>query len=724
MNLFVTCTRYLESLLAEEVQALGATEVSETRAGISCSADAETAYRIVLWSRLASRVLLMLYEGEAGTEQALYDSAAAVPWEEHFSPRSSFAVTADAVRSPITNTAFAALKVKDAVADRFRARAGRRPSVDTEDPDIRIRVHLNRDRALFYLDLSGESLHRRGYRTVSTQAPLRETAAAGVLLRAGWPAIAREGGSFSDPMCGSGTLPIEAAMLAGNIAPALLRERYGFRAWLQHDEELWSRLRAEARERRKQGIEQLPPIYAGDIDAEAVEAARQNILQAGLTEVIQLQQGDFRQYEPLQEPAGAAERGNAAVGLIAVNPPYGHRLQERSEAAELYEALGRWLSERCDGFRAAVLAPEKETAKRIGLRAEKLNTLYNGNLKIYLATFDIGPRNRFVPSRPEEQLPAPDDDPTSGVNTVINRLKKNRRGLKSYLKKQGVSCYRIYDADIPQYAAAVDVYEERYFVVQEYAPPKSVDPQKALQHLRELQGALVHYYGAEPGHIYLKQRRRQRGTAQYERSGEAGERYIVREGGLKFFVNFTDYLDTGLFLDHRPTRSMLRDWAQDCRFLNLFAYTCTASVYAAAGNAEMTVSVDTSNTYLEWGKQNFRLNGLPPEQHRFIRRDVFDFLRSDTGHYELIFLDPPTFSNRKGADADFEVGRDYPLLIDLAMARLSPGGTLLFSTNFRGFSPDAEITERYAVREVSADTIPPDFSRNASIHRSFLIRLR
>jgi 23S rRNA (guanine2445-N2)-methyltransferase / 23S rRNA (guanine2069-N7)-methyltransferase len=674
---------------------------------------------MLLWSRLASRVLLHLREEEVNDERQLYDAAAALPWEAHFSPAEGFAVDAESLRSPLRNSTYAALKVKDAIADRFRRTAGSRPSVNTEHPDIRVRLHLSGDRAHFYLDLSGESLHRRGYRISATEAPLRETAAAGMLLRARWPEIAGEGGCFCDPMCGSGTLPIEAALMAGDVAPGLLRERFGIHAWKQHDAALWREMRREAEERRAAGIAALPPINAFDIDAEAVRITGENVARAGLGEVIRVERCDMRRLE-----RGRAAGSKARRGLIAVNPPYGVRLEEKGRVSALYEELGKWLSQQLQGFRAAVLAPDRETARRIGLRAEKLNTFYNGNLKIVMASIEVDADNRFVPNSGQVSLPRPDDDPTSGVNTLINRLKKNRRALKKYLKQNEVHCYRIYDADIPQYSAAIDVYEGEHFVIQEYAPPKTIPPAQAQRHLRELQGAVVHYFDTTRERLYVKQRNRQRGTSQYEKAGNEGERYIVREGGLRFFVNFTDYLDTGLFLDHRETRKMLRERAEGCRVLNLFAYTCTASVYAAAGGARSTVSVDTSNTYLDWGRQNFRLNKLPLDPHRFVRQDVFTFLRSELGSYDLIFVDPPTFSNRKGRDADFDIQRDHPLLLELAAERLAEGGSLIFSNNYRRFELDPGVKERWEVREISSVTVPPDFARQSDIHHSFLMHLR
>ncbi|MGC9313714.1 MAG: class I SAM-dependent methyltransferase, partial [Sediminispirochaetaceae bacterium] len=315
-------------------------------------------------------------------------------------------------------------------------------------------------------------------------------------------------------------------------------------------------------------------------------------------------------------------------------------------------------------------------------------------------------------------------DETTGVPMIVNRLKKNRRLLKKFLAREGVSCYRIYDADIPQYSAAIDIYEDAYAVIQEYAPPKTVDQDRAARRLQEIVAAVPLCFPIEPNHIYLKQRKRQKGDRQYGKLGQEGEFYIVREGGLKFFVNFSDYLDTGIFLDHRPTRDLIRRRAEGARVLNLFAYTCTASVYAADGGAARTVSVDTSATYLDWGRKNFGLNRIPVEPHLFQRQDSLEFLRTDVDRYDLIFIDPPTFSNRKGAPDVFDVQRDHGMMIDLAVQRLAPGGLIVFSNNFRRFAMDPGLEERLLVEEISRDTIPADFGRNPKIHRTWLIRKR
>ncbi|MCF7914308.1 MAG: bifunctional 23S rRNA (guanine(2069)-N(7))-methyltransferase RlmK/23S rRNA (guanine(2445)-N(2))-methyltransferase RlmL [Spirochaetaceae bacterium] len=721
-RLFVTCTRYLEPLLKDELEVLGASDIKQTVAGCHASGDLRTAYQLCLWSRVGSRVLLKLHEFEFSHEDDIYTGAAEVSWEGLFSLSSTFAVDANVSKSRVKNANYAALKVKDAVVDSFRKSSGRRPNVNTENPDIRFHLHTEKQSAIVYLDLSGESLHRRGYRLSGTQAPLRETSAAGMLLKAGWPEIAAQGGALIDPLCGSGTLPIEAALIAGNIAPGLLRSRFGFESWKGHEADTWDAVRTEAETARAQGVSQMPPIYGSDKSRKAIDAAAENIKRAGLSDKIQLKTQPFEHLEvPLQA---------AAPGLIVANPPYGVRLQKREEVDLLYSQFGKWIKEHFPNYTAAILAPDKAAAKQLGLRADRINTIYNGNLKIVLVRITLDDANSFVP--PENSFNSPafiqgappvqDEDQTSGVNMLVNRILKNKRQLKKYLKKNGISSYRIYDADIPQYAAAVDVYEDRYAVVQEYAPPKEIEPEAAEQRLQELLAAIPQCFEIDKSSIFLKQRKRQKGSSQYSKMNTEHEFFIVKEGGLKFYVNFTDYLDTGLFLDHRITRSIIREKSDQSKFLNLFAYTCTASVYAADGGAVKTVSVDTSNTYLEWGKKNFALNRYTSDSHLFVRRDVFEFLSSDFETYDLIFVDPPTFSNRKSDENVFDVQRDHLRMLTLAAEHLKRTGEIIFSNNYRRFQLDPALYDLFDIKEISLDTLPQDFSRNKKIHRTWLLR--
>ena len=374
MHFFATSVRYVETLLAEELRAIGADSVRETRAGVSFSGTLETAYRACLWSRVGSRILLPLKSFSAGSPEELYARAAEVNWSEHLSVDDTLAVDCALSGSNIRHTRYAAQRVKDAVVDHFRARTGRRPSVSLDSPDIRLNLHVQGSEAVLSLDLSGDSLHRRAYRLQAGEAPLKENAAAALLMRARWPQIAGAGGALVDPMCGSGTLCIEAALMAADCPPGLRRRSYGFLSWRQYDGALWELLLQEGRKRFAAGRQGLPPIVGSDHDSRAVSSARENVRNAGLDGLIRIERRELDLARPPR----------AGGGLVVVNPPYGERLEAGSDLPALYGNLGRVLKEHFDGWQAAVLTGHLELAKSIGLRAARRHTLYNGAISLSL----------------------------------------------------------------------------------------------------------------------------------------------------------------------------------------------------------------------------------------------------------------------------------------------------------------------------------------------------
>jgi len=709
INFFATAPRGVEPMLADELRALGALEIAETRAGVSFVGTLETAYRVCLWSRLASRVLMPLAEFPAADPDALYDAVKAMPWEEHMNAAGTLAVDAGVRRSQITHSRFAALRVKDAVVDRFRDFFNQRPSVDLERPDIRINLHIDRDNATLSLDLSGDSLHRRGYRAEGVLAPLKENLAAAILLRAGWPEVAARGGALVDPMCGSGTLVIEAALMAADCAPGLTRPYWGFEGWLQHRADLWDALLKEAGERREAGLQRLPVMVGYDHARQAIRAALENVDKAGLRQHLHFERCDL---DDLQAVPGTDQ----CRGLLVTNPPYGERLGEVNELRSLYQLLGQKLREYFDGWQASVFTGNPDLAKHIGIRAHKLYKLYNGALECRLLNFDIAGERFFGADAPQAPF-------SEGAEMFANRLRKNMKQLKRWLKKEDVTCYRLYDADMPEYAVAVDIYEDRVHV-QEYQAPASVDRGQAERRLREVMRVLPEVLEVAPEAISLKVRRKQKGSSQYQKFDRTGERFEVREGNCWFLVNLTDYLDTGLFLDHRPTRFMLQAMAGGKSFLNLFAYTGTATVHAAKGGAATSVTVDMSRTYLEWAQANLRLNQLDGPQHRFVAADVLQYLEREKEHYDLIFLDPPTFSTSKSMETTLDIQRDHVHLIRLAANLLTPDGVLIFSNNFRKFRMDFASLPELEIEDITAATIPQDFARNPKIHNCWRITRR
>jgi 23S rRNA (guanine2445-N2)-methyltransferase / 23S rRNA (guanine2069-N7)-methyltransferase len=724
VKLFATCPKGLEYLLRDELRALGADDAHEALAGVHFSGPLELGYRACLWSRLASRVLMQLHEFDAPDADALYAGVQAVDWSAHLGADASFAVDAVGGSGTLRNTQFIALRAKDAVVDQFRERTGMRPDIEVERPAIRLNLRLHKGRVSLALDLSGIPLHRRGWRQGQGEAPLKENLACAMLLRAGWPAIHAAGGALVDPMCGAATLPIEAALMAADVAPGLRRDYWGFSGWRGHDAGAWQRLLDEAASRATSGLRALQPLFFGyDQDPRVLEDARRNAQAAGVAGFVHLAR---QSAEHLQRPAGDAP------GLVIANPPYGERLGQRATLVPLYRAFGDRLRQAFSGWHAAVIVSDDELGHALGLRADKRYVLYNGAIECRLLVFDL------VEEAPREVVDRPLSE---GAQAVANRIGKNLRHLRKRLAREGVSCYRIYDADIPEYAAAIDVHEviavddpvrraaaahgdsfpQTWLHVQEYAPPRDIPEQTARDRMRELVRAAAVALQVPRERIAVKTRYRAKGGSKYGRFDERGEFLVVEEGGLRFRVNLFDYLDTGLFLDHRPVRARIRGSARGQRFLNLFCYTATASVHAAAGGARTTTSVDLSATYLEWAARNFTLNGLGGERHRLVQADVLEWLRHERGEYDLVFVDPPTFSNSKRAD-DFDVQRDHAELLRLCGERLAPGGLIIFSNNARRFTPDPALATRFAVRDISAATIPFDFERNPRIHRCYELR--
>jgi 23S rRNA (guanine2445-N2)-methyltransferase / 23S rRNA (guanine2069-N7)-methyltransferase len=512
-------------------------------------------------------------------------------------------------------------------------------------------------------------------------------------------------------MCGSGTLLIEGAWMAADVAPGLHRDYYGFLGWQQHDIALWRSLLDEAHQRAEAGLRGLRSCFFGsDADPRMIQTAKRNAQEAGVAGFFTLDRHDASHVAP---PPGVTH------GLVITNPPYGERLGERSEMPKLYRALGEALRERFTGWRAAVLAGDAELGRAMPLRAEKKYTLYNGALETVLLVFELHARDEA----PREAKPL-----SPGAQMLKNRLEKNLKHLRKRLEREGIHCWRAYDQDLPEYAVAIDVYGnadgDLYLHIQEYRAPAQIPAETARLRLREVVRVAGEVFGVPRERIALKTRERGKGGSKYGQFDQRGEFVEVEEGGLQFLVNLTDYLDTGLFIDHRLVRAKLRELAEGRRFLNLFAYTATASVYAAAGGARDTTSVDLSATYLDWASRNLALNGFTGAKHRLMQADAFEFLQRDRERYGLIYVDPPTFSNSKRAE-DFDVQRDHVKLLNACGDRLAGDGVIVFSNNFRRFKLDhAALEERFLIEDWSAPSIPFDFARRADIHGCWLLRPR
>ncbi len=714
---FASCPKGLELLLASELTELGAESTRETVAGVYFNGALATGYRACLWSRLANRILMPLGRFEVEDADSLYRALQSIDWGEVFSPDKTFAVDFSGQNSEIRNTQFGAQRSKDAIVDWFQTAVGMRPSVQKRDPDIRINVRLAKSKVIVAVDFSGGSLHRRGYRQGAGEAPLKENLAAAILLRADWPTIASQGGALIDPMCGSATLLLEAAMMSADIAPALARERFGFEAWKGHNATQWEAIVSDAAGRARRGREaELPEIRGYDADPVVVRRAQENIAKIGLEKVVRV---SCKPLAELQKPSHKP----MPIGLVLCNPPYGERLGEKESLRYLYRQLGELMLREFSGWQGAVFTGDVELGKATGLRSHKRYALYNGALPSSLLLFDLANNQLRDASPPKSGVGNGTAELSEGAAMFANRIRKNKKRLAKWVKREHIECYRLYDADMPEYAVAVDVYGDSAHVA-EYMAPKDVDPDAATRRMGEVVAALPEALGVAPELISYKRRQKQRGLTQYEKEDNRGELISVREGPAKILVNLHDYLDTGLFLDHRPLRLRIGREAKDKDFLNLFCYTGVASVHAALGGAHTTTSVDMSNTYLGWLRKNLAHNGLGETTHHRVKANCITWLAEAENTYDLIMLDPPSFSNSKSMEDTFDIQRDHVSLVRSAMSVLRRDGAMYFSTNRRGFVLDEELSIQYLCVDISRDTLDPDFQRNSNIHKCWRITHR
>ncbi len=702
-NYFASAPKGLELLLKEELIELGATECHETMAGVSFQADQLTAYKICLWSRLASRITLQLKTFKIFDVMDLYLAVTGINWDNLFDVSKTFAVSCSGTNDTIRDTQFGALKVKDAIVDRFSKQVGARPSVAKVNPDIRIHLHIRREDATLSLDLCGNGLHQRGYRQGTGAAPLKENLAAAIVKRSGYT-----GGVLVDPMCGSATLLIEATMIALNVPAGILRKKYSFQNLRDFDLEGWDELYAQATYQARKNIAASElKVYGFDKSWRVLDQAKANVKAAGLSHIITLDKGDAKQLI----------NNFGSEGTIICNPPYGERMGEQPELIMLHQTLGQRLKSEFAGWNVAFFSSNQDLLSRLGMRASKQYKLYNGALECHLKLYQISSVAR------QAQAHAQAKEKPGFALDFRNRLEKNIKQLGKWAKKEKLTTYRIYDADLPDYNAAIDMYDD-WIIVQEYQAPKNVPEQKAKQRIMDLVAVTLDVTQVDPNKLVLKVRQKQKGRNQYEKLQQIKSVFTVQEYGALFEVNMKDYLDTGLFIDHRLTRKMLGQMSAGKRFLNLFAYTGTASVHAILGGAESSVTVDMSKTYLDWAQRNFNLNDISTRQHQLVQADCLAWLERCEDKFDLIFIDPPTFSNSKRMEDSFDVERDHLKLFTWLEKILAPGGEIIFSNNKRNFAMDLAGLEKlgFVAKNITERNRSKDFARNKHIHNCWHVK--
>lgn len=728
LELFAACPIGLEYLLKDELLALGAESAHEALAGVRFYGDFNFALKACLHSRLASRILHVLVRFAADDGESVYSAAEKLPWPTWLGTQRSFAVDVSGKVRGIAHTNFAGLKVKDAIVDAHRAAGVPRPSVATDRPDVQLRLFLHSKHAALMWDLCGEPLHQRGWRAAQGEAPIKENLAAAMLMRCDWPARAARGEAFIDPMCGAGTVLLEAVAMAAELAPGLRRAERDEFAFYQHphfERSAWDQLVSTARVQADAGLKALAlnqRFYGYDQDTRLLAVAKKNAQVADLAGFIQLQNASA---EHLQQPQAVSDA--SISGLILSNPPYGERMGHARQLTGLYRALGQMVASQFKGFGFALISSEASLLNAVGLPISKRYALKNGALDCELAIYDSSREFR------DKSIHADPNRLSAGAQMVYNRLEKNQRRLQQYVQEQRLQCYRVYDADLPEYSAAIDCYDDALHI-QEYLAPADIPIDVAETRFQELVQAAQLFFKTPAEKVYLKTRKRDKGGRKYATTREKTDEYfLVREGDAQFWVNLQDYLDTGLFLDSRGLRQRMAKSIRhldkaDFHFLNLFCYTATASVYAALAGATQSLSIDLSPNYIHWAEQNYDINGLDARKHRLLAADALAWIAEHCalpgwkGRFDMIYLDPPTFSNSKRTDNVLDVQRDHPGLVEACMELLAHDGELVFVCNAQRFKLAEDLGEQFQVQTLSPKSVPPDFERQPRIHSAFSIR--
>lgn len=719
LHFFASCAKSLEALLEDELRLCGAEELRQTVAGVYFQGTLLVAYRALMHLRVANRIILILQERAVSDADSLYEVANSINWLDHMDSQSSFAISAAGTTDELRHTQFIAQRIKDAIVDQFRAQGMARPDVSKDSPDLRIHAVIKRNRLILGIELMTESLHRRGYRLEQGEAPMKETLAAALLMRAGWPTIMKqEEPVIYDPMCGAGTILIEAVLMAMDVAPGLLRDAE-LSQWPHHDHAAAKQILEEAEQRRELAKGWKGHALGSDQDLRALGMARRNAERAGVWDFIEFDSCLISEAKPARKP-----------DLLLTNPPYAERLGEDTEVMQLYQELGKLIRTHAVGAEAAVFTARPEWGKLLGMHSHRQYALFNGALPAKLLLFHVNEdsiyqRQATGPVTIKSMTEASLDE---GGVMLANRLRKNLKNMGRWAAQKGIDCYRLYDADMPEYSFAIDIYKDERGVIrvhmQEYKAPASIGEDDAAQRRKQAVIAVQNVMELPTDKVAIKVRERQKGKQQYQPNERDGEDIIVKEGDARLIVNLEKYLDTGLFLDHRPMRRYVHEIARNRDVLNLFCYTGSVTVQAALGGARHTVSVDLSRTYINWARRNLELNGLDLYQNELVELDCITYLQKYREKFDLIFLDPPTFSNSKSTENVLDIQRDHSMLIDLCMKRLNPQGLLIFSNNMRRFKMDEAVAEQYDVQDYSAQSLDKDFERNSRIHQTWLIQAR
>lgn len=751
LEFFATCPKGFEKLLAQELEGLHIKKVRPLGGQVAFYGSLADAYRVCLWSRLTSRVILVLDRVGAATSDALYEDLSHIAWEDHIGPHATIAVSAHGTNDQLRNTNFIAVRTKDAIVDRLAAKRGSRPMVNTLAPDVTIVVRVSRNRATIGIDLAGEALFKRsltgGRGPAREFAPLRLDYAAALLYLQAQTAASASLFSPDAPLPallfpGAGALAQEAAGMALDVAPGILRARWGMTGWAGHDDDAWQDLLAEADERAEKGQERQITLYAADPRPKAKEAVLYTLRAGGLKADVQ--------FLPASELLKHAEHFTGVVADLSWTK------EEPTLQGSAYATLGLFA-----GQASTLLTSDTNTDTVLRATPSQTLSVYVGNSIATMRSYPAANAEDSIDGAAKTaDAPANNSEPSSvpaGPTVMVNnqpvsvlvpasdqfaaRLTKVAKLRAKWARKNDVSCYRVYDADLPDYAVSIDIYKgatkpTTWLQISEYAASKEIDPDLAKRRLLDVLALAPRILGVPSSNVNLRTRTRAKGGSQYSDEGSAAdnsrkEMLLIDEGGLLFEVNFASRLDCGIFLDHRDTRAEIRELMKSAgaakSFLNLFAYTGTATCYAADGGALHSTTVDLSKPSLEWAKRNMKRNGFDGEEHEFVQADVLSWItemRHTKNRWNVIFCDVPTFSNSsRMRQSSFDVQRDHAELIIGISRLLTHGGVAIFSCNLRTFKPDVEKIQRAGVdiEDITSETIPEDFSRNQKIHHAYKI---
>ena len=694
----------LESILAEELASLGARDIHPKSRLVVCNGDLPILYKANLWCRYAIRVLRPLESFAARDEKTFYEGIRNIDWSQWLSlsaGEGTLAVDAHVRSSFTTHSLYIAQLTKDAVVDQFREKTGNRPSVDLKAPDLRVVVNLFQDRVQVFADSSGESLHKRGYRKHAGDAPLNETLAAGILKLSGWDRQS----PLIDPMAGSGTFGIEAGLWLRRIAPGLFRKKFGFQKWADYDSTLFENLVTEARNAVDHNAH--VPIVGLEIDATLVEIARENIENAGLSNLVKIERADFFEWAKIPK----------TPGVLVLNPPYDERLRV-ANVAELWQRIGERLASAYGGWNASVLCGNPDAAKYLGLRISRENFLYNGSIECQLFQYEL-PVGGSLPSR----IPTENFKWKEKAEVFANRLRKIQKHYSKWARRENITCYRVYDWDVPELPFILDWFGDHLHFAE---VPRNYEhsPLEHVNYLQLMVKTAAEALGFSIDKIYFKTRKRPESGSLPQSAQNARGNYVeVAESRHRFLVNLSDYIDVGLFLEQRSLRALIEKESSGKDFLNLFGYTGSLTVYAAAGGATSTTTVDSSRTYLDWAGENLRLNGHSGSRHHFVRSDVLEFLERSKASYDLCVVDPPArFVNRASGET-FDVQSIHLKLLRFVLDHMRSGGRVYFLTGYRTFELDIQGLKEgrnVSVKEITQETTPFDFERRPS-HRAWRI---